>query len=322
MSNQSNIGWTNATWNFIVGCARVSTGCAKCYAVGFVWRLAHSRFPHVAELYKGLVQKEANGQLNWTGKVRVFGDRIKDPIRWRNPRRIFVASMSDPFHPSVRDDIRVEMLAVAMLTPRHEYQCLTKRPDLMARFLAAPSLRDRVIVRAKEIAEQEGLQIDSSDYALWPLHHFLVGTSIENQKAANARAPYLCKLGQKGWRTFASVEPMIGPVSLARWLYRINWVIYGGESGQAPRPCALDWIEDGIEECGHHGTAVFVKQTGSRPTYAGIAYPVTGQGTDPSEWPAELRVQDYPRSGFRPTTVTENDAEPCVALAWILRNDQ
>lgn len=89
----TEIEWTDETWNPTTGCTRVSRGCDNCYAVRHTIRLA-GQF----EKYQGLVNP---GKEHFNGTVKLHEDRLDQPLRWRKPRRVFVNSMSDLFHPEV-----------------------------------------------------------------------------------------------------------------------------------------------------------------------------------------------------------------------------
>ena len=118
---QTAISWTDSTWSPIRGCSRVSTGCEHCYAESLA-----GRFSGAGQSYDGLVRKTSQG-FRWTGEVKLIEKDIALPLRWKKPRRIFVASMSDPNHEQVPDEWRDKILAVIALTPHHTYQWLTKR---------------------------------------------------------------------------------------------------------------------------------------------------------------------------------------------------
>lgn len=147
----TGIEWTDETWNPTTGCDRVSSGCDNCYALTMAARL------------KGMGQAkyQRDGDPRTSGPgfgLTVHPDTLDQPLRWRKPRRVFVNSMSDLFHPDVPDEFVVDVLAVISLTPQHTYQVLTKRPQRMAALLAEPDIPGRVarsvdrIVVAAEIA--------------------------------------------------------------------------------------------------------------------------------------------------------------------------
>src|SRR4051812_25293938 len=102
MSAQTGIEWTNRTWNFLVGCCKTSTGCANCYAIHNVIRMAGNPHPGIAAANRGLAYRQANGILNWTGVVRMLPERLAIPLLdWTRPSKVFVNSLSDLFHEDV-----------------------------------------------------------------------------------------------------------------------------------------------------------------------------------------------------------------------------
>ena len=121
--SKSKIEWTEATWNPIRGCSRVSPGCSNCYAM----RMAH-RSNRPGGAYEGLTRIGAHGPT-WTGDVRFVSELLDYPLRMKKPHRIFVNSMSDLFHERVTDHQIAKIFGVMMATPHHTYQILTKRPQ-------------------------------------------------------------------------------------------------------------------------------------------------------------------------------------------------
>src|SRR5687767_10817574 len=132
MSANSAIGWTESTWNPVLGCSKVSPGCLYCYAIREAWKKQHHPNATVAAAYGGLVVKLPDGSLNWTGRVNFIPERLTMPLTWKAPRRIFVNSMSDLFHEDVTDDQITRVFAVMALSPQHQFQVLTKRPERIA----------------------------------------------------------------------------------------------------------------------------------------------------------------------------------------------
>jgi protein gp37 len=145
----SAIEWTDEVWNPTVGCSKVSPGCDNCYAIRVAAR-------EMQEAHKGLTEGGRNalvkwfdaetggytrpgrvdlGPLDWTGEVRLLPDRLDTPLHWRKPRRVFVDSMSDLFHPDVPEKFIASVWNTMARTPRHTYQILTKRPQRMASVL-------------------------------------------------------------------------------------------------------------------------------------------------------------------------------------------
>lgn len=180
MGDRSAIGWTDATWNCLRGCSRVSAGCSKCYAE----RVA-ARFSGPGQPYHGLARRAGelyqlpNGDhrhqadAGWTGVVRMVPEHLRDPMRWRRPRRIFVASMSDPFHEKFSSDDIDSIMAVMVLADWHKYQLLTKRAARMREYMSDP-MRAFKILRAIDKLEvdvaMEGAVEEWRPYPPCPLY--------------------------------------------------------------------------------------------------------------------------------------------------------
>lgn len=257
MGDMTGISWTDSTWNPVTGCTKVSPGCAHCYA-------------------EALFQRPYPGRA--FTDVRVHADRLDQPYSWRRPRRVFVNSMSDMFHESIRDRDIARIFQTMELTPRHSYQVLTKRPERMRDFM-------RAHWRAAERSPN-----------VW------LGVSVEDQRRADERIPIL--LDTPAAVRFVSAEPLLEAVDLAGPLdppcaeHGLDWVIVGGESGPKARPCELRWIESIVEQCRVSDVPVFVKQLGRRSQWGcGEVSLADRKGADPSEWPEDLRVQQWPEGG-------------------------
>ncbi len=231
MSQLSSIEWTNATWNFLLGCEKISPGCAYCYAVKEVLRMAGNPNPKVSSANRGLAHRQANGLLNWTGIVRTLPERLAKPFEWSSPLKVFVNSLSDLFHRDVPMEFIRRAFAVMAATPHHTYQLLTKRAERME--ACSPDLD-------------------------WP-DNVWAGVSVENQNYAY-RIDHLRRSGAKV--KFLSVEPLIGPVQLD--LTGIDWVITGGESGPHARSFDPAWALAVRDQCREFGTAFFHKQNGGK----------------------------------------------------------
>jgi protein gp37 len=324
MGDRTGIEWTDATWNPIRGCSRVSEGCRNCYA-----ELVAARFSGPGQAYEGLARRRSNGEPQWTGVVRVIEEHMFDPLRWRRPRRIFTNSMSDLFHEGLSDGNIIRVFAVMMLAEQHQFQVLTKRPARMAELLNRDAIGDDVWFAAQEIVDQQATAyIDvlckHSERPVWPLPNVWLGTSVEDQDAATIRIHSL--LRTPAAVRFLSCEPLLGPIDLTdigedtgyrfnaltgdeRYpgsvrtgiLPSIDWVIPGGESGPHARVCLIQWVRSLVEQCGAASVKCFVKQLGARPYDAVEALLDNGdirlrdpKGGDPNEWPADLRVREFP----------------------------
>jgi len=279
----TKIGWTDETWNPAVGCRKVSEGCRHCYAEDMAARLAGMGRKWLADGpweddvpvpgqvdYVGTV----DGRGRWTGRVVYRENRLWVPVGWRKPRRVFVCSMGDLFH----EDVQVRWLdavwAVMAMCPAHTFQVLTKRPGRMTEYLNDQSVERRVAVRMEQLrrrwrAEKKQLPKTMPWRLRWPLKNVWVGTTAENQAAADVRVPELVRC--PAVVRFVSVEPMLGAVDLGRWTGAggcslhgtIDWVICGGESGPGARPVQADWVRDLRDGCAGAGVPFFFKQWGS-----------------------------------------------------------
>lgn len=224
----SSIEWTDVTWNPVTGCSRVGPGCDNCYMFA---------------LYPRLRGMGVKGYETHPEDVQVMYERFNAPLSWRKPRRVFVNSMSDLFHPHVKYEDISKIFNVMREAQRrgHIFQVLTKRPGLA-------------------VGWWEFAKADFPEG--WP-DGVWMGTSIEDRKHA-PRAEVLARLPAKV--RFISAEPLIERVDLSRWLGRdgINWVIAGGESGRSARPMEIDWARDLRDQCAVSGAAFFLKQLGGR----------------------------------------------------------
>ncbi len=271
MAARSSIEWTDATWNFVTGCKHISPGCDNCYADALSHRLQAMG-----------VNRYRNGF-----QLTLHEDLLDLPRRWRDPRRIFVNSMSDLFHNDVPLDLIKRAFTVMAETPRHTYQILTKRAD-----------------RARHVSAS----------LPWPSNVWM-GVSIENQTYA-FRAKRLRDIPAAV--RFLSVEPLIGPVKLD--LAGIHWVIVGGESGTHARPMDATWARSVRDQCRAAGVAFFFKQWGGRTPKAGGRL-LDGRTWDefPSSAP-HLQALYGGRSGraqepFGTAAAASNDKEHAAAAA-------
>lgn len=317
MGDKSKIEWTDATWNPVTGCTRVSEGCRNCYIERTPAFRIHGR-------------KFAHG----TTGVQLHPDRLDQPLKWKAPRRIFVNSLSDLFHEDVPDEFIDQVMRAMANTKRHTYQVLTKRPARMLTYLSGWWKR----------CYQD---FESGAYIpVNPCPHIWFGVSVENQETADERIPLL--LQTPAAVRFVSAEPLLGPVNIKKWvecctcapdgehcdscLYgSLDWAIVGGESGPGARPCDVAWIRSIKDQCKAAGVPVFIKQLGGyvvdrndagfegdEPTawpmdtdvddpenewsYQGARIRIRLQdrkGGDMSEWPEDLRIREFPTKGAR-----------------------
>jgi protein gp37 len=225
---ETQIEWTDATWNPVVGCTIISAGCTHCYAMEMAKRLEAMG---VAK-YNGLTIRSGNRTI-WNRTVREDREALAIPRLWRKSRKIFVNSMSDLFHESVSDEFILDVWQVMRETPHHHYQILTKRPERMASL----------------VSERIGDVLPN----VW------LGTSIE-QADVIERVEHLRRVPAA--IRFISFEPLIGAVGTVD-LSGIDWAIVGGESGKSARPIREEWIDEIHLQCLEAGIAFFFKQWGN-----------------------------------------------------------
>ena len=299
MGKETEIGWCDSTFNPWWGCVRVSPGCEHCYAQSFTTRL---------------------GMDLWgpTAPRRFFGDKHWDePLRWDahartsgKPWRVFCASMADICED--REDLvpyRERLMSLVAHTRHLTWLFLTKRPEDYLRLFG------------------EGFFLANPH--VWP------GFTAENQAMLDKRASAVLELPGSGkkWMSVEPLLGPVS-FRWAHWddwkdgngarrqrvnhldgLKKLDWVIVGGESGPGARPCDVAWIRSIVEQCKTAAVPVFVKQLGAKWFNRDIRQGIRGsvcvpvdesipwiridqkdkKGGDPSEWPADLRVREWPR---------------------------
>jgi protein gp37 len=261
MAEKSKIEWTDSTWNPVRGCTKVSPGCKHCYAETF------------AKRFRGV-----KGHPFEQGfELRLVPEKLNEPLKWRNPKKIFVNSMSDLFHVGVPDEYILQVCQVMVKARHHHYQVLTKRPDRMKDLLSRPEF--------KEAAQSEhiwwGVSVDDRKYGL-PRIDELRATPVRNR--------------------MLSCEPLLE--DLGRFdLADIHWVIVGGESGGNARELDIQWVDSIIQQCHAVGVPVFTKQLGAKPVGPDGPFRIIGQdgkldrkGKSIEAWPAQLQVREFPPS--------------------------
>lgn len=268
MGKKTGISWTGWTWNCLVGCSILSPGCKNCYAMKQAYELATFRN---SGKYAGLTEL-VNGKPVWNGVVRIHDKALREPFRQKTPSMVFVNSMSDLFHESLGDEDIFKIIDIMFEANWHTYQVLTKRTAKMAAVL-------------ERYCASRGVALPA---------HIWWGSTVEDQKRAEERVPVLASIPAPV--RFISAEPLLGPLDLGKFP-KIEWVIVGGESAgkegdpEDVRQFDVNWALDIADYCDNNGVALHVKQMGSNP----IGVKVTHyKGADMSEWPENLRVQDYP----------------------------
>lgn len=238
MGEKSKIAWTDATWNFLRGCTHVSEGCRNCYAERLSHWLVQSGMP-----YEGLdIVKGTPEGPKWTGKMEFAPEMLEIPLNWKKPRKIFVNSMSDTFHPDIPAEIIINGFEVMAACRQHTFQVLTKRPERIGPVL---------------YGEEGRWYLGGGDF----LPNVWLGFSAEDQETFDARALEMVKSGWPGIR-WVSLEPLLGRTDISAFVYQLSWVVVGGESGPSAKPTHPDWVRSIRDCCVAAGVPFFFKQWG------------------------------------------------------------
>jgi protein gp37 len=314
MSKPHGIGWLNVpgytpeTWNPIVGCSKVSEGCANCYAE----RMANRLRGMDVEGYERVV----NPAGFWNGNTELVESALGKPLKWKKPRAIFVGSMTDLFHKSTPDEWIDQVFAVMALCPQHIFIVLTKRAERMADYMNSKQRRgDASLCRAVD-AFPANLG-DRHGCLEWPLPNVWMGVTAENHEMADERIPHLLRCPAS--RRFVSCEPMVGPVELCipegcrscnhpgNVCERssctrcggtgrepsLDWVICGGESGYGARAMDPDWARGLLDQCQAGGVPFFFKQWGEWLHH----YQAAEVEVDPADWHESNAAPGFCRVG-------------------------
>jgi protein gp37 len=234
MASTTSIEWTDATWNPVTGCTKISAGCDHCYAERF------------SERFRGTPNHPFENGFDLTLRP----ERVEQPLRWRDPRMIFVNSMSDLFHKEIPRGFISQVCDTMERAHWHTFQVLTKRSSLMRDFLR------------KRYGNGRG-----------PMNIWF-GVSVEDgSKRSRIRHLQETPAGVR----FLSLEPLIGPIGKLD-LTDIDWVIAGGESGPGARPMKAEWAREIRDQCKDAGVAFFFKQWGGFRPKSG------GRELDGREW--------------------------------------
>lgn len=234
---RTGIEWTDVTWNPVTGCTRVSSGCDNCYAATLANRLLKDTYLSRSPVVDSDITRRD------PFAVRLWPERVRQPLSWREPRTVFVNSMSDLFHTDIPEDYVRRLFEVMLEADWHTYQILTKRPGRAARFWR----------RNRDLFSDDAMP-----------GHVWIGTSVENQDVA-FRVEHVRSVPAEV--RFLSCEPLIGPLTLD--MTGIHWVIVGGESGPVRRPMDPEWALDIRDQCQAAEVPFFFKQWGGRTPKAG-----------------------------------------------------
>jgi len=230
VGDKSAIEWTDATWNPVTGCTKVSPGCKNCYAERLATRLHAMGNPRYRNVFD----------------LTLHEDQLTLPLRCKQPKKIFVNSMSDLFHEEVPDWFIFKAFEVMEKANWHLFQILTKRAERLAEL--APRLPWPGNV-------WQGVSVENADHT-WRIQHLL-------------QAPALIR--------FLSVEPLLGPIPNLP-LHGISWVIVGGESGPNYREVDAGWVRGIRDQCVRANVPFFFKQWG------GVTSKARGRRLDRRVW--------------------------------------
>lgn len=291
----TSIEWTEQTWNPVVGCTKVSPGCAHCYAETMAARLKGmaladikaGRDPGKKRHYIDAIDDKGR----WSGKLIPVPEALADPFSWKKPRRVFVNSMSDLFHESLPVEFIASVFGVMSFAPEHTFQVLTKRASLMYDFFMRYHAGDYLdnlnwwideACSALDPKYTKGIR-NRCQYKL-PLPNVHPGVSVENQQQAMKRIPFIARTpAAVRW---LSVEPLLGSITFGCTCFvcdnttrggggvcracgkptawrSMDWIVVGGESGSGARACDIDWIRSIVRQCHKVKIPCFVKQVGT-----------------------------------------------------------
>jgi protein gp37 len=291
MSETTNIAWADSTFNPWIGCTKVGPGCEGCYAEALMDRRMGRVKWGAGEKRQRTSAAYWRQPLAWNRKARESG----------KPWRVFCGSLCDVFDNEVPDEWRNDLWELVLSTPHLTWTLLTKRVGNVRAMLPWG---------------------DDAECPAPP--NVWIGATVVNQEEADRDIPKLLQVPEAV--RFLSIEPMLGPIDLARacsnlrWkgldgveccgvTRLLDWAIVGGESdqpGHKARPFDIAWARDIVRQCKAAGVAAFVKQLGSRArwpdlppaSWAPLRYGLVLKdraGADPSEWPEDLRVREFPR---------------------------
>lgn len=283
MLGTSAIEWTDSVWNPLTGCTRVTAGCERCYAF-----MLHDRRYDYYRRHSGVYPNGRPMPKQYArpfSEIQLLPERLEQPLRMKQPRRIFVNSVSDLFHSDVPDDYIFQVFEVMRKAHWHTFQVLTKRAGRLRRL---------------------GRTLD------WPANVWM-GVSIEVD-SLTPRADALREIAPAV--RFVSCEPLLGPLPSLN-LSGIDWVISGGESGPEARTCQPDWVRDLRDRCQAAGVSFFHKQWGGRTPKVG-GRELDGRTWDEYPLPVERRVCEVCGHQFRPLEgYYENEHEPTYSYCAV-----
>lgn len=274
MGDNSAIEWTDASWNPVRGCVKVSPGCKNCYSEAF------------SERFRGVPGHPYEQGFD----PRLVPEMLDQPLRWKKPRKIFVNSMSDLFGEFVSNEYIAACFGVMAACPHHTFQILTKRAERLPEWFGWVARREHdgralfpddepswrigqlLAVEARRHGEVNGYRSGTKSSGWedfdprrqpWPLPNAWLGVSVEDRKYGLPRIEHLRKVPAAV--RFVSIEPLLEDIADGLDLTGIQWCIIGGESGPGARPMDLEWARRIVAVCRRFGVPVFFKQAGARP---------------------------------------------------------
>lgn len=258
---KTTIEWADYTFNPWIGCTKISEGCRHCYAESL-----NKRYGWVDSWGPQGTRKRTSEQ-NWK--------QVKAWNKFDLGMKVFCASLADVFED--RPELmpwRRDLFELIEQTRDLIWMLLTKRPENIRNMISQGTGR-------------------RAEAWLSDCNHVWLGTTVEDQKVANKRIPYL--LQNPAAVRFISCEPLLGPIDLGIFLCEtwtrggltmgkyLDWVIVGGESGPGARPMDPDWARSIREQCKVAGVPYFCKQMGGHPKRHLL-----------EDMPADLRIREFP----------------------------
>jgi protein gp37 len=234
MAIQTAIEWTDATWNPVSGCTKLSAGCDNCYA------------ERLAERFRGVPDHPFEKGFDLTLRPH----KLREPLAWRRPRRVFVNSMSDLFHKNIPLPFVDQIFDTMEQAHWHVFQVLTKRSSLMRRYV------------------NRRYAGGCAPGNIW------LGVTVEDQRSMS-RIRQLSDTAASV--RFVSFEPLLEDLGSLN-LRGIHWAIAGGESGPLARPVKAEWLRALRDQCRIADVAFFFKQWGGRTSKSG------GNHLDGEQW--------------------------------------
>jgi protein gp37 len=298
VAENTKIQWCDHSWSPWIGCSKIGSGCANCYAEADFdkrrgmakWGPHGTRVKTSASYWRQLIKwnekAEASGK-----RPRVFPSLCDVFEQWGGEILRSGKTLWCDGRPMTMNDVRCDMFDLIDETPNLDWLLLTKRPENVRKMW--PHWQAQTIYEPRRLNN------------VWLIY------SASDQQSLDAGLPHLLTCRDLVPVLGVSLEPLIGPVDLSAYIggeyvglpgdtmhasYNagIDWVIVGGESGPLARPCDRQWIYDVTVQCKRAHVPCFVKQLGAKSVYCGDHYPLRdSKGGDPDEWPEDLRVRKF-----------------------------